>query len=59
MGNDIPLIIEELYRGMVTGPDPKFWPDYLKHDPVTGHGLWSFYNGLKIGLQLGAACLRD
>ena len=59
MGNEIPLIIKLLYRSMVTGPEPRLWPDELKDDPVAGHGLWSFYSGLRIGLQLGSACLEE
>lgn len=58
MESEIPLVVELLYRGMVPGPDPRFWPDEMKNDPVTGHGLWSFYRGLTMGLQLGAACLE-
>ena len=45
MENQIPLIIDELYSYFVTEPDPKFWPDYLRGDPVRAHGLWSFYQG--------------
>lgn len=59
MEKEIPTMVELLYCGMVTGPDPKFWPDYLKEDPVRAHGLWSFYSGLKMGLQLGAACMWE
>ena len=57
MGNDIPRIIEVLYPYFVTGPDPSFWPDYLKDDPMKGHGLWAFYQGLQLGVQLMDACL--
>lgn len=53
---EIPMIVELLYRGMVTGPDPRLWPEEMKNNPVEGHGLWSFYSGLKIGLQLCGAC---
>ena len=52
-------IVELLYLGMVTGPDPKLWPDEMKDDPVAAHGLWAFYSGLRMGLQLGSACLED
>lgn len=58
MSNEIPLVVELLYRSMVTEPDQRFWPEYLRNDPVRGHGLWSFYSGLKTGLQLGSACLE-
>ena len=40
MGNDIPEIVDILYRGFVTGPDRSLWPSYIE-DPVLGHGLWS------------------
>ena len=49
MGNDIPVIVDELYRYFVTQPDRRFWPDYID-DPVLGHGLWSFYQGLRLGV---------
>ena len=58
MEPEIPIVIETLYHAIVTGPDPHFWPDYLKHEPVQGHGLWSFYQGLRLGLQLSHACLE-
>ena len=57
MEHDIPIIVEELYRYFVTEPSPCFWPDYLKEEPIHGHGLWSFYQGLQLGMQLSAACL--
>ena len=53
----ITLVIDELYRYQVTEPNPEFWPDYLKSCPIQGHGLYSFYQGLKLGLQLADACL--
>lgn len=59
LDNEIPTIVEPLYRAMVTGPDPKFWPDYIKDDPIKAHGLWNFYSGLRMGLQPGEACLDD
>ena len=57
MGNDIPILVDELYRYFVTQPDPRFWPDYIQ-DPVQGHGLWSFYQGLRLGVRLSDACLE-
>ena len=57
MDNEIPDMVELLYYGMVTGPDPALWPENLRDDPVRAHGLWSFYSGLRMGLQLGVACL--
>ena len=58
MKEEIPIIVEALYRYFVTSPDPRFWPDYLKKEPVQGHGLWSFYQGLRLGMQLTDACLE-
>ncbi|NBI65349.1 hypothetical protein D1646_00705 [Pseudoflavonifractor sp. 60] len=55
MNIEIPKIIELLYYAMVTGPNPGFWPEHLKKDPVMGHGLWCFYSGISMGLQLGSA----
>ena len=57
MKEEIPLVIEELYLQFSPGPIPSFWPEYLQEDPIRGHGLWSFYQGLKLGLRLSAACL--
>lgn len=59
MEHQIPTIIEELYYGIVTGPDPKLWPEYLQNDPIRAHELRAFYTGLRIGLQLGPACLQE
>ncbi len=58
MDQNIPTIIDALYRYFVTAPSPDFWPDYFRHDPVQGHGLWSFYQGLRLGIQLSDACLE-
>lgn len=58
MDNQIPIIIEQLYLAIVTEPNPNFWPDYLKDVPIKGHGLWSFYRGLQVGLQLANACFE-
>lgn len=58
MENQIPNIVENLYHYFVTEPNPKFWPDYISHDPVKAHGLWAFYQGLRLGVQLTDACLE-
>lgn len=58
MESEIPMVVEELYHYFVTRPDPRFWPDYVKHDPVQGHGLWAFYQGLRLGVQLAGATLE-
>lgn len=57
MDGQIPLIIEELYFQFSPGPMPNFWPERLQDNPVQGHGMWSFYQGLKLGMRLSAACL--
>lgn len=58
MEPQIPLIVEELYPYFVTGPNPNFWPDHLKADPIQAHGLWAFYQGLRLGIQLADGCLE-
>ncbi len=58
MEPEIPMIVEVLYRYFVTQPDPAFWPDRFKKDPIQGHGLWSFYQGLRLGVQLADASLE-
>ncbi len=58
MCEPIPAIICDLYRYFSVGPDPKLWPDYLQDDPVNGHGLYSFYLGIQMGLQIAAAGLE-
>lgn len=57
MESTIPAIVEELYRYFVTDPNPDFWPNYFRGDPVKGHGLGAFSPGLPLGMQLPAACL--
>lgn len=59
MEHKIPPVVEDLYLSLVPNTTSDFWPDYLKNDPTRGHGLWSFYQGLQLGFQLGAACLRE
>lgn len=54
----IPAVVEDLYPYFVTGPNPDFWPDYLRDNPVKGHGLYAFYQGLRLGLQIAAAGLE-
>lgn len=58
MHEPIPSIICELYTCFSVDPNPEFWPDYLQKDPVKGHGLYSFYLGLQLGLQIAAAGLE-
>jgi hypothetical protein len=52
----IPPVIDELYRYFVTEPDPQCWPEYVRNNPTLAHGLWSFYQGLCLGMQLSEAC---
>ncbi len=52
----IPFVIELLYAQRVPGPQPQRWPEELKSNPIIGHGMFSFYDGLKLGLQLAASC---
>lgn len=58
MEHKIPDVVDELYSYFVPPPNPEFWPEYMADDPVRGHGLWSFYQGLQLGLRLAEAC-RD
>lgn len=57
MEYQIPEIIEVLYHAIVGSPDPDRWPDFTKDNPLQAHGLWSFYRGLSLGLQISIACL--
>jgi len=57
MENQVPIIVDVLYRYFVTDPNPNFWPEYIRDDPVVAHGLWSFYQGLRLGIQVSGACL--
>ncbi|MBO5339866.1 MAG: hypothetical protein J6A62_02570 [Oscillospiraceae bacterium] len=56
MEKQIPVVVDELYRYFVTPPDPRFWPDYLRSEPILAHGLWSFYQGLRLGIRVSQAC---
>lgn len=58
MDDQIPFIVDELYHQFVMSPDPRFWPDYISDDPVRAHGLYAFYQGLRLGVQLTDACLE-
>ncbi len=58
MEYEIPMVVDILYCYFVTQPDPAFWPDHFKNDPVQGHGLWAFYQGLCLGVQLADATLE-
>ena len=57
--DDIPVVVELLYRAWVPAPDPSQWPEYLEKDPVRGYGLYCFRQGLALGLQREEACRGD
>lgn len=57
MNGEIPMLIEELYYHYSYELVPSCWPKGLEDNPVQGHGLWSFYQGMKLGMGLSAACL--
>lgn len=57
MKEQIPYLVEELYYQYSHELVPKSWGSGLEDSPVQGHGMWSFYQGLRLGLQLSAVCL--
>lgn len=59
MENQIPIIVEELYHAFVGPPKSFLWPEHLKDVPIQGHGMWAFYRGLQMGIQIAAACLEQ
>ena len=46
--NEIPFVVELLYGDFVMPPDPKRWPEWVCGDPVKGHSLYAFYQGLTL-----------
>ena len=58
MEPEIPMVVEVLYSYFVTEPNPDFWPDRLKKEPMKGHSLSAFYQGLRLGVQLTDAALE-
>lgn len=44
--------MELLYHAWITDPNPEFWPEHLRDDPVLGHGQYCFHEGLSLGLLL-------
>lgn len=57
MDHEFPIIVEVLYNALVGEPQPFLWPERLRDIPLRGHGMWAFFRGLQIGVQLTAACL--
>ena len=49
--------MELLYQYFVGPPDPGRWPEALRNDPAAGHGMYSFEQGLRLGLLLAVECL--
>lgn len=53
--NDIPEVIEQLYYNWVTVPKPEEWPDYIYGNALLAQGLYSFYGGLRLGMDISDA----
>lgn len=53
--NDIPEVIEQLYYNWVTIPDPEKWSEHISTNPILAQGLYSFYQGLCLGMNLSEA----
>lgn len=58
MSYPIPEVVEQMHTFFVMPPDPERWPDYLRDDPMKGYSLYSFYQGVRLGLQIAAAGLE-
>ena len=54
--NDIPEVVEQLYYDWVTIPAPEDWAEYIGKNPVLAQGLYSFYQGHTLGINLSNAC---
>lgn len=59
MKEPIPQVVDDLYNYFVVEPNPSLWPSYLQDVPIQAHGMWSFYQGLLLGLQLADACREE
>ncbi len=59
MKEEIPMLVEELYYRYSHELVPESWAGGFEENPVQGHGLWSFYQGLKLGMRLSAICLEQ
>ena len=57
MDYEIPIIVERFYYEFAHELVPESWPKGFEDNPVQGHGLWSFYQGVKLGMNLCVACL--
>lgn len=59
MKEPIPEVVDELYWLFVPSQRPEYWPEYIAHDPTKAHGMYSFYQGLLLGLHLADACREE
>ncbi len=59
MKNEIPMLVEDLYYHYSHELVPESWIGGLEDNPVQGHRLWSFYQGLKLGMQIAFSCLEQ
>ena len=50
------LYLELLYEYFVGPPRPDLWPEELRNSPTAGHGLYSFEQGVRLGLSLAMEC---
>ena len=57
MHKEIPIVVEELYNYFSHESTPDNWPRGFEDNPVQGHGVWSFYQGLQLGMRIAAASL--
>lgn len=53
--NEIPEVVEQLCYNWVTIPDPDKWSKRIGQNPILAQGLYSFYQGLCLGMQLSDA----
>lgn len=55
--NEIPLVIEELYYQWAHIPAKTEWPEELiKMSEHEAEKLYTFYQGLRLGMRLSSAC---
>ena len=49
--------MELLYTYFVGPPDPRQWPEELRGNPATGHGMYAFEQGFRLGMLLAVESL--
>ena len=52
-------IFEELFEAWCPSENPRPIPDHLKDNPARAYGLFTFEQGLKLGLQLAISTLSE